>query len=51
MEALDNQVERLIAEVNNIKAERDESNHRYMNVYISVTSILGNTVELQNVIG
>jgi len=50
-DALDPMKERLISEVTYLRAERDTDDPRQINVYISITSITGETIEIESTLG
>ena len=51
IDALDPMKERLISEVTYLRAIRDEDNPRLMNVNISITTITGESIEIESTLG
>lgn len=51
IDALDPMKERLISEVTYLRAVRDEDNPSRMNVNISITTITGETIEIESTLG
>jgi len=51
IDALDPMKERLISEVTYLKATRNENNPRRIDVDISITSIIGETIEIESTLG
>lgn len=51
IDALDPMKERLISEVTYLRAVRDEDNPRLMNVNISITTITGESIEIESTLG
>jgi len=51
IDALDPMKERLISEVTYLRAVRDEDNPRRINVNISITTITGESIEIESTLG
>lgn len=51
IDALDPMKERLISEVTYLRAVRDEDNPRRINVSISITTITGESIEIESTLG